>query len=267
MCDVLSRPSSGRVFSFGKWRGLEDPGLRAAFLRAAAGRPGDRSEPGHSSELPSRCSDEGPTDASGPRRLLFNAPGGVPHSERPPESLLADAQPFDELPIPRGILRLQVVEESSALPDQLEQPAARMVVLLVGLEVLGQILDALGQERDLDLGRAGVALVRPELLDHTLLLRFVVQRPCAHHFSVIPTLLRRPGGRASRRSIRALLPGRARTLPAGPDGVKSAKGPRVRRFTGTASRAACHDRITDSAGSDGGSAVPAPGSSNQHRGP
>ena len=37
------------------------------------------------------------------------------------------------------------------------------------LEVLGEAVDALGQERDLDLGRAGVAFVHPELLDQALL--------------------------------------------------------------------------------------------------
>src|SRR5207245_10343402 len=131
------------------------------------------------------------------RRFLFNAPGDGPHSEPPPETSLADAQPFDQLPVPGGVLRLEVVEEPPALADQLEQAAARMVVLLVRLEVFRQVLDALGEERDLDLRRAGVALVGAELLDYTLLLRFVVQRPCAHHCSIFPPLLRRPGGRAS----------------------------------------------------------------------
>ena len=33
-----------------------------------------------------------------------------------------------------------------------------MVVLRVGLEMLGQVVDALGEDRDLDFGRTGVAL-------------------------------------------------------------------------------------------------------------
>ncbi len=40
-----------------------------------------------------------------------------------------------------------------------------MVVLLVGLEVLGEVGDALAEEGDLHLGRAGVALVGGELAD------------------------------------------------------------------------------------------------------
>ena len=33
-----------------------------------------------------------------------------------------------------------------------------MIVLGVAFEVLGQVVDALGEDRDLDLGRSGVAL-------------------------------------------------------------------------------------------------------------
>src|SRR5437899_7516804 len=77
-----------------------------------------------------------------------------------------------------------------------------MVVLLVRLEVLGEVEDALGQERDLHLGRAGIALVGAELLDDGRLLRFVVQRPLRHFaFPCFPPHLRRPGGRASGRSF------------------------------------------------------------------
>src|SRR5262249_52859542 len=165
-------------------------------LKAAAGRPGDRSEPGHSSEWFAALMRDRPTPPDCSRSPLTRR-GASRIRNAPRESLLADAQPFDELAVPRGILRLQVVEEPPALADQLEQAAPRMVVFLVGLEMLGQVLDALGQERHLDLRRARVAIVGTEPLDHALLLCFVVQRPCAHHFSVFPPRLRRPGGRAS----------------------------------------------------------------------
>jgi hypothetical protein len=46
-----------------------------------------------------------------------------------------------------------------------------MMVLGVGLEVLGQLGDALGEEGDLDLGRPGVALVAPVAGDRFCLLR------------------------------------------------------------------------------------------------
>src|SRR5205814_2514536 len=45
------------------------------------------------------------------------------------------------------------------------QAAAGRVVLAMRLEVLGQALDVLGQQRDLDFRGAGVALLGRELLD------------------------------------------------------------------------------------------------------
>src|SRR5437762_3053244 len=39
------------------------------------------------------------------------------------------------------------------------------MVLVIALEVLGEVRDPLGEERDLDLGRAGVGLVLPVLRD------------------------------------------------------------------------------------------------------
>src|SRR5204863_967310 len=60
---------------------------------------------------------------------------------------------------------LEVVEERAALADHLEQAAAAVMVLVIALEVLGEVRDPLGEERDLDLGRAGVGLVLPVLRD------------------------------------------------------------------------------------------------------
>src|SRR5437773_5960177 len=83
--------------------------------------------------------------------------------------LPADAQLFDDRAIPLGVFLAQVVEQRAALADQHQQPAPRMMILRVLLEVLGQAVHPLGQERDLDFGRARVAFVRAELLDQALL--------------------------------------------------------------------------------------------------
>ena len=88
---------------------------------------------------------------TGPRRFLFNAPRGVPHSD-PPENSLSDAQPFNELAVARSVLGLQIVEKPPALANELQKPRARVVVFLVRLEVFREVLDALGQERDLHFG-------------------------------------------------------------------------------------------------------------------
>ncbi len=50
-------------------------------------------------------------------------------------------------------------QQAAALAHHLEKAKARMVVLLVEIEVLGERLNALGQKRDLDLRGTGVARV------------------------------------------------------------------------------------------------------------
>src|SRR6266487_2027832 len=73
-----------------------------------------------------------------------------------PTRLLADAQTADQLRVPIGVLPLQVIEQAPALPDQLEKAAARVVVLRVGLEMFGEVIDALAEEGNLHLGGSGV---------------------------------------------------------------------------------------------------------------
>lgn len=64
---------------------------------------------------------------------------------------------------------------AAALTDQDEQTTTGVVVVLVRLEVLGQVGDPTGEHGDLDLGGAGVALLLAELADD-LLLRSGVER-------------------------------------------------------------------------------------------
>src|SRR2546430_14306107 len=54
---------------------------------------------------------------------------------------------------------VQVGEQPSALTDHAEQPAATRVVVAGGALMIGEALDAVGKERDLDLRRAGVLLI------------------------------------------------------------------------------------------------------------
>ena len=73
--------------------------------------------------------------------------------------LAAEAQALDDFLVFLRLGGLQVVEELAALVDQLHEPATRGVVALVRGEVVAEAVDALGQQRDLDFGRAGV--IRP----------------------------------------------------------------------------------------------------------
>src|SRR2546429_671469 len=50
-----------------------------------------------------------------------------------------------------------VVEKRAARRHELQKAATRMVILHVGLEMPGEVVDAFRQDRDLNLGGAGVA--------------------------------------------------------------------------------------------------------------
>src|SRR5690606_3644967 len=86
-----------------------------------------------------------------------------------PSMLSAQAEPLDERTVTRDVDLLQVLQQLTPAADQEQQAPAAVVVVLVGLEVLGQVADALAQQRDLHLGRPGVALGRRVLRDDGLL--------------------------------------------------------------------------------------------------
>ena len=67
--------------------------------------------------------------------------------------------------------RLQIFEQAAALADHHQQPASRAVVFFVGLQMLGQMVDALREQRDLHVRRTRVLGVRLELVN-SLCLRF-----------------------------------------------------------------------------------------------
>src|SRR5690242_20459293 len=64
---------------------------------------------------------------------------------------------FEQCLVALLVLLLDVVEKRAARLDQLQEAAPRMMILHVGLEVAGQVVDAFRQDRNLNLGRAGVA--------------------------------------------------------------------------------------------------------------
>src|SRR6266480_3514980 len=64
---------------------------------------------------------------------------------------------FEQRLVARLVLLLDVIEKGTTRRHQLQKAAPRMIVLHVGLEVPGEVIDAFRQDRDLNLGRAGVA--------------------------------------------------------------------------------------------------------------
>src|SRR3990172_11500358 len=116
---------------------------------------------------------------SGDRRVeraLVSPARGPPESSRPRTDPWkgnpspADSELVDDRAVPFGVLVLEVLEEAPALADEHQETPPGVVVLAVLLEVIGQPVDSLRQECDLDLGRSGVPLVDAELLDQALLL-------------------------------------------------------------------------------------------------
>src|SRR5262245_10635969 len=84
--------------------------------------------------------------------------------------LAAQAQILHDFSIPIDLRRLEIVQQTPALPDHAQQAATRRVVALVHLEVFGEVMNLLGEKRDLDLGRPRVSFVLLELADDSLLL-------------------------------------------------------------------------------------------------
>ena len=87
------------------------------------------------------------------------------------ERLLAQSEAFDQGAVPLCIASLHVIEQAPPPADHLEEPPPGMMVLGVGLEVLGQLGDALREKGDLDLGGSGVAFMAPVACDRFRFLR------------------------------------------------------------------------------------------------
>ena len=82
--------------------------------------------------------------------------------------LLSDVQLLDDRTVAFNVNLLEVAQQVSSVADHLGQAATAVVVVMVVLEVLGQIVDAVGQNGDLNLGRTCVTLVDRILLDDCL---------------------------------------------------------------------------------------------------
>ena len=85
--------------------------------------------------------------------------------------LVAQLQFLCDRLIASQINGLQVFEQAAALADHDQQPAARAVILFVGLQMLGQMVDAMREQRDLHVRRTRVLGVRLKCFNR-LCLRF-----------------------------------------------------------------------------------------------
>src|SRR5690606_1491815 len=87
----------------------------------------------------------------------------------PGRNLAAQPQTLDQRAVALDVDVLEVAEEPAALAHEQQKPTTRVVVVLVLLEVLREVLDPLGEDRDLHLGGSGVCGVGGVLVDDRLL--------------------------------------------------------------------------------------------------
>src|SRR5690606_4229475 len=107
------------------------------------------------------------TGGAGGRSRMHDRPG----RKSPGRSMgsAAQAEPGDEAAVTLDVLLGEVREETLTLTDEQHQAAARVVVVRVRLEVLGEVRDSAREQRHLDLRRTGVTLVGGVLADDGLL--------------------------------------------------------------------------------------------------
>src|SRR5690606_11715567 len=99
-------------------------------------------------------------------------PGRAARRRGPARRPRSSTQPElrDQRPVALEVGALEVAQHAAALADEHQQAAARVVVLAVLFEVAGELVDPLGEQGDLDLGGAGVALAAAVLADQLALL-------------------------------------------------------------------------------------------------
>lgn len=79
--------------------------------------------------------------------------------------LVPQAKAFDKGAVSGHMLGAQIAQQARAPAHLVYQPAARGKVLLVDLQVLGEILDVLGKDCDLHFDGSVVSVLLREVID------------------------------------------------------------------------------------------------------
>ena len=91
--------------------------------------------------------------------------------------LLSETKLLNDSSVSLDVNLLEVVEEVSSVTNHLKETTAAMIVLVVALEMLGEVSYSVGKDSDLNLGRTCVTLVSCVLFDNCLLF-------CCCHFRI-----------------------------------------------------------------------------------
>src|SRR5262245_59890406 len=89
-----------------------------------------------------------------------------PSATAGPSRLSPQAEPFDQRGVAGELGRPQIIEQTPALADKLQQPPPRMMVFPVGLQMLSQVADPFAQDRHLHLRRSTIPFMAAKFLDH-----------------------------------------------------------------------------------------------------
>jgi len=94
------------------------------------------------------------------RRCFYGETKGGPSVGRLSESgLFAQIQLLQQVVVLSQVLALDVIKELATAAGHLEKATAAVEVLAMRAQVLGQVIDPGGEQRDLDVAGAGVLLV------------------------------------------------------------------------------------------------------------
>ena len=78
---------------------------------------------------------------------------------------MTEAKIRDDLAIAFDVGALEIIEQAPTTANHLEQALPAVMILGVSTEVTGQVVDVVGKNCDLNLGRPGIGVVRTVLLD------------------------------------------------------------------------------------------------------
>jgi hypothetical protein len=112
-----------------------------------------------------------PSRARGPSALR----AGELHAPLTTKNLLTELQFTSHCNVAVVISFVQIIQQTAALADHLEQPAARAVVLIVLLQMLSEMIDPLGEQSNLNVGTTGISVMHPKLFNCFVLLFHTVR--------------------------------------------------------------------------------------------
>ena len=95
--------------------------------------------------------------------------------------LLTETELLNDSSVALDIGLLEVAEKVSSVSDHLLETSAAVVVLVVSLEVLGEVADSSGEDSDLYLRRTGVSLMS-SVCENDFVLLFFTKHCVVHSF-------------------------------------------------------------------------------------